>query len=292
VSAEPQTRFWTDYQPGFRFASSPIGTPEFFREVTEHRYRLEPHIPELVGFERWAERDVLEVGCGIATDGARFARAGARYRAVDQSETAIELARARFETEGLDGDFQAASATALPFEDGSFDLVYSHGVIHHIADTAGAVAEIKRVVRPGGVALVMLYHRNSLNYRLNIMVLRRLLAVALAPPGAPRFLSRVLGENRAVLEGHRELLRTHGLRYLTDRELFLSNNTDGPGNPLSKVYGRGEARRLFSAFREVRTAVRFLNLRLVPGGGRLASTTLARRLERRWGWHLYVRARA
>lgn len=288
MSETERLDFWAGYQPGFRFSEHPVGSEAFFADVERHRYRLEPHIPEIVRFERWSGSDVLEAGCGIGTDGTRFARAGARYTGVDESETALELASRRFESNGLEASFERASVTALPFEDASFDLVYSHGVIHHIPDTEAAVREFHRVLRPGGTALVMLYHRDSLNYRFNIMLVRRALAAALAVPGAAVLIAKATGEERAVLEGHCELLREHGARYLTDRQLFLSNNTDGPGNPLSKVYSRDQARELFAAFGDVGTAVRFLNLRLFPGGDRLASTPVARRLGRRWGWHLYV----
>src|SRR5262245_37512149 len=168
--------FWSRSQPGFRFSSDEPGTPRFFAEVERHRYALEPHIPEVVQFERWANRDVLEVGCGIGTDGARFAGSGATYTGVDQSEPAIGLARRHFDLEGLAGSFQSCSATRLPFDDDSFDLVYSHGVIHHIDGTEAAVREFHRVLRTGGTALVMVYHRDSFNYRVNIMMIRRMLA--------------------------------------------------------------------------------------------------------------------
>jgi SAM-dependent methyltransferase len=282
--------FWTGYQPGFRFTDAEPGTPEFFRAVEEHRYALEPHIPEVVEFERWAGRDVLEAGCGIATDGLRFARAGARYTGLDGSPTALELARRRFTMQGVDARFEHGSVAALPFADESFDLVFSHGVIHHTHDTEAAVADFHRVLRPGGTAIVMLYHRGSLNHHFTIMGVRRALAAMLLVPGAAGAVARATGEDPAVLEGHRQLLREHGLSYLTDRGLFLSNNTDGPGNPLSKVYSRAEARQLFARFDDVQTAVRFLNLRAFPGGDRMAATPLARALGRRIGWHLYVKA--
>jgi 2-polyprenyl-3-methyl-5-hydroxy-6-metoxy-1,4-benzoquinol methylase len=283
--------FWSGNQPGFRFTSLAPGTEEFFREVERHRYSLEPHIPEIVDFPRWRGRRVLEVGCGVGTDGAQFARAGALYSGIDGSETAVRLARTRFEIDGLDGEHEHGSATDLPYDDESFDLVYSHGVLHHIVDTERAVSEVHRVLRPGGTALVMLYHRRSLNYHLNVMIVRRLLAAMLLVPGTPTAVAGLTGEDEAVLEGHRELLRRHGLRYLRDRQLFLSNNTDGPGNPLSKVYSRDEARSLFGSFSDVRTKVRFLNLRLIPGGSRVSGSLLGRALERRIGWHLYVAAR-
>ncbi|HMJ01859.1 MAG TPA: class I SAM-dependent methyltransferase, partial [Conexibacter sp.] len=198
--------------------------------------------------------------------------------------------RLSLELPRLDARVLQASIVDVPVEDGSQDLVYSNGVIHHLPETERAVAEMHRALRPGGRALVMVYHRASLNHHVNIMLIRRLLVLGLRLPGFATLVARATGEDEAVLQGHRDLLDEHGLRYLTDRQLFLDNNTDGPGNPLSKVYGRDDARRLFGAFSEVRTHVRFLNLRLYPGGERLARTALARRLERRWGWHLWVEA--
>lgn len=283
-------QFWTEYQPGFRFARETPGTPEFFAEVTAQRYVLEPHIPEVVEFERWSGCDVLEAGCGIGTDGARFAAAGARYRGLDQSPTALDLARRRFELDGLPGEFTAGSVTRLPFPDDSFDLVFSHGVIHHVGDTVGAVREFHRVVRPGGTVLVMVYHRRSFNYHVTIMMVRRALVGLLAVPGGTKAVSRLTGEPEDVLAGHKALLAEHGGRYILDRDLFLSRNTDGPGNPLAKVYSCAEGRKLFSPFPDVGCEVRYLHLRLYPGGGRLAASPLGARLERRIGWHLYLRA--
>lgn len=286
-----ESEFWNENQPGFRFSNSQPGTREFFADVERHRYSLEPHIPQVVRFERWKARRVLEVGCGIGTDAALFARAGAEYTGVDSSSTALELARRRFCLEGLDGRFIRATLTALPFADESFDLVYSHGVIHHVADPDGAVREFHRVARTGGMVIAMVYHRGSLNYWLNIMVIRRLLAAILLVPNAPAAIAKATKERREVLEGHRVLLQRHGLRYLTDNALFLTNNTDGPGNPLTKVFTRADVAQLFRDFGDVRTETRFLNLRLYPFGDQIAATRPARRLEKVLGWHLYVIAR-
>jgi ubiquinone/menaquinone biosynthesis C-methylase UbiE len=282
--------FWSANQPGFELARSKQGTPEFYAEVDEQRYAREPHVPEIARFGDWDGRDVLDVGCGIATDGVRFARAGARYVGIDASPAAVELARRRLELEGLDGTVVAGSATELPFPDSSFDLVWSHGVIHHFEGTETAVDEFHRVLRPGGVALVMLYYKRSFNYAVTIMGVRRLLAASLLLPGAVPAVARLTREDEAVLEGHRQLLRTHGLAYLRDGQLFLSHNTDRPGNPLSKVYSRAEAEDLFRRFATVTTAVRYLNVRLYPGGPAFERTSLGRALGRRFGWHLYIRA--
>jgi SAM-dependent methyltransferase len=278
--------FWTRYQPGTRGANAPIGSSEFFAQVEAERYALEPDIPELVQFERWAGHDVLEAGCGIGTDAVQFVRAGARYHGIDFSPTALELARSRPEL--ADADLVQGSITQLPFADASFDLVYSNGVIHHIPETDRAVAEFRRVLRPGGTAILMVYHRASLNFYVSIMVVRRLLAVLLVVPGADRLLARVTGEPLDVLRGHRKLLAEHGWRYLSTPGLFLSHNTDGPGNPLSKVYTAQAMRRGFAEFADVRTHVRFLNLRAYPLGSRLERLAVVRWLGRRMGWHLWI----
>jgi SAM-dependent methyltransferase len=286
--ADARRSFWTRYQPGTRGARAPLGSPAFFADVEAHRYALEPDIPELVGFERWADRDVLEAGCGIGTDAMQFVRAGARYTGIDFSPTALELAQRRPELAGA--RLLRASVVELPFDDASFDLVYSNGVIHHLPETRRAVAEFHRVLRPGGTAIVMVYHRGSLNFYASIMVVRRVLAGVLLIPAVDRLVARLTGEPLDVLRGHRELLARHGRRYLTDPALFLSHNTDGPGNPLSKVYTDDGMRRAFADFDEVRTQVRFLNLRAYPFGERLARLPAARRLGRSIGWHLWVTA--
>ncbi len=284
--------FWSTYQPGFRFARHPPGTREFFTEVTAQRYALEPHVPVVVGFDRWSGCDVLEAGCGIGTDGARFAGVGARYTGLDVTPAALTLARRRFELDGLPGRFVNGSVTKLPFPDDSFDLVFSHGVIHHVDDTEAAAREFHRVLKPGGTVLVMVYNRHSLNYYLTIMLVRRLFVGLLTVPKASTAISKITGEPEDVLEGHRELLRRHGLRYILDRELFLSNNTDGPGNPLSKVYSRTQLVKLFTpGFRDVRTDIRYLHVRLYPAGDRIAGSSAGERLARRAGWHLYLEAR-
>src|SRR5438105_8117620 len=114
MSTAPSPPFWEESQPGFRFSTAPVGTPRFFAEVEAHRYGLEPHIPEIVRFDQWADRDVLELGCGIATDGVNFARSGARYTGLDQSATALAIARRRFELEGRLGTFVLGSVVDPP----------------------------------------------------------------------------------------------------------------------------------------------------------------------------------
>jgi SAM-dependent methyltransferase len=265
-------------------------TPEAYAVIRSDRYRRESHLENVAGFGDHAGQTIAEIGCGVGTDGSRFLEGGARYLGVDQSGVAVRTARETFNMLGLGGVVVQGDATVLPFRSEAVDFVYSNGVLHHIPDTDAAVREIHRVLRPGGQCLVMLYHRSSFNYRFNILVLRRIGALLLLVPGGSRLVSRLTGEPVEILDQHRALLRQHGSSYLTDCQLFLSNNTDGPGNPLSKVYSAREARALFAAFSKVEIEAHYLNLRTLPLLDRVLSSELKEGLAKRWGWHVYVRA--
>ncbi len=153
--------FWDETPCGSKHAEAPEGSRAFFEQVERRRYELEPFIPAYADFESARGETVLEVGVGLGTDLVRFARAGALVTGVDFSERAVELVRRRLEFEGLEGEVLVADAESLPFADSSFDRVYSWGVLHHTPDTAAAVAEAARVLRPGGKLCVMLYGRRS-----------------------------------------------------------------------------------------------------------------------------------
>lgn len=161
LSKDKVRAYWEARPCGSAHASAEPGTSEFFAQVEEERTRLEPFIADFAEFERWQGKRVLEIGVGLGTDFIRFARAGAVVTGVDLTEAAIELVTRRIAAEGLNADLRVADAEALPFPDGSFDLVYSWGVLHHTPDTARAVAEVRRLVAPGGEARIMLYSRRS-----------------------------------------------------------------------------------------------------------------------------------
>jgi ubiquinone/menaquinone biosynthesis C-methylase UbiE len=152
---------WEAEPCGTSTATAEPGSPEFFAQVERERDRLEPFIPAFAEFERWRGRSVLEVGVGLGTDFVRFARAGADLTGVDLTEAAVAQVRLRLAQEGLDAEVRVADAEALPFDDGSFELVYSWGVLHHTPDTERALAEVRRVLGPTGEARVMLYSRRS-----------------------------------------------------------------------------------------------------------------------------------
>lgn len=281
--------FWQANPCGVKFADAEPGTRYFYELVEAHRYTKEWHIPEAANFKDARGQRVLEIGCGLGTDGAQFAQAGADYTGVDLTEAAVDLARKRFELFDLPGTFQTADAENLPFPDGSFDLVYSHGVLHHTPDTRKAIQEVHRVLRPNGRARVMLYHRGSYNYRINISLLRRAGAHLLKTETGIKLVNRITGEPLESLREHAKLLKSEKQSYLSPDE-FLSQNTDGAGNPLARVYSRSQARELFKDFAKVEIKTYFLNKRWLPVIGNLLPRSIEGKLASRWGWHLWVYA--
>jgi SAM-dependent methyltransferase len=154
-------QYW-EFEPcGRSLSSSDPGSLSFFDEIERRRYEQEPFIMSFAEFERWGNCRVLEIGVGVGTDFTRFVRAGAEATGIDLTEAAVSLVRRRLELEHLAAEVRVADAESLPFEDGTFDLVYSWGVLHHTPDTVRAIAEAHRVLRPGGQARIMLYSRRS-----------------------------------------------------------------------------------------------------------------------------------
>src|SRR5438552_15352721 len=193
-----------------------VGTREFFEAVERHRYtEYAPWMPEAMGFNEFAGMRLLEIGCGMGTDLLQFAGGGARVSGTDLTPRSIEISRQHLTVYGESGDFAIADGETLPFASESFDVVYSDGVLHHTPDTAGAVREIHRVLRPGGRAMVMLYHRGSYNYRVGIRVLRRAGAGLLKTESGIRIVNRLTGEPLESLRDHAQLLRASTNGYLS-----------------------------------------------------------------------------
>jgi ubiquinone/menaquinone biosynthesis C-methylase UbiE len=135
---------------------------EWFDAIEEYRYNLEPCIHAVAQFTRYRGKRVLEVGVGAGTDHLQWARAGADLYGVDLTEAGITTTQRHLEAYGLSSRLRQVDAEVLPFDEGTFDLVYSWGVIHHSEKPERIVAEIRRVLRPGGEFVGMFYHRPSL----------------------------------------------------------------------------------------------------------------------------------
>ncbi|MEZ4561153.1 MAG: class I SAM-dependent methyltransferase [Thermomicrobiales bacterium] len=247
--------FWEAHPVAAAAVPYPLGTTEYFAHYDGLREANESQAFSawLHEYDAFAGKSVLDVGCGNGYVLANYARAGARVTGVDLTEAAVRLARQRFVQAGLVGAFQTATAEALPFSDDSFDCVCSMGVLHHTPDTARAVAEIWRVLRPGGRLIVMFYHRDSALYRVNF-----------------------------------RLQQLFGAKSLQQ----LVNEVDGIGNPKGDVYSRTELEALLENFVDLEMFAGVLSGWMVlPRGGRFLPQRLLQPLASRWGWFLYAKGR-
>lgn len=281
--------FWQNSPCDSCFTTEQPGTPAFYKTLDEHRYKMHPRLHSAVEFEKTKGLRVLEVGCGCGSEAERFARAGAHYTAVDLTNAAVNLTQRRFQLEKLEGRFVQADAEDLPFANGLFDLVYSHGVLHHTPDTARSVQEVHRVLAPGGRAVIMLYYRDSFNYQVNLRVVRRFRARLLKTEVGFKLAQMIWGEPVEELRRHAELIKQDSGSYLNMQNM-LNRNTDGPDNPLSQVFSRASARRMFWQFQNIRTEVMFWNPNWLPGIGKVLPHSIEDRLASRWGWHLWIYA--
>lgn len=139
-------------------------TRAYCEAALAHRYELYPFIDPFAQFPSWTGKKVLEIGCGQGADLSRFASAGAQTFGCDLTPKHCQISRRFVATMGGKAEIVQASATDLPYDTGSFDLVYSFGVLLLVPDLARAVAEIHRVLKPGGTVMVMFYNQQSLHY--------------------------------------------------------------------------------------------------------------------------------
>ncbi|HEX8185260.1 MAG TPA: class I SAM-dependent methyltransferase [Blastocatellia bacterium] len=151
---------WEKETCGTRYAND-ADRKSFFDQISESRYRLEPYIPPFADFKSAKGKTVLEIGVGAGADFENWCKHASHATGVDLTESAISLTRERLELNSIPPErysLRTADAESLPFEDESFDLVYSWGVLHHTPDTARAFREVFRVLRPGGEVRAMIYH--------------------------------------------------------------------------------------------------------------------------------------
>lgn len=210
-----------------QWTETPCGPEEAGVEaLLRGRREYAPWMPDALDYESAHGLDVLDVGCGQGIDLCEYARAGARATGVDLTPRHVELARKHLAELGLQATVVEGDAEQLPFADASFDRVSSNGVLHHTPDMAGALREIRRVLRPDGLATILVYNRNSWHF----------------------WTSQIL--DHGIIS--RELLHTRSVAAM------LSANVErGAGRPLVRVYSQRQMRRLLEAagFRGVTTSV-------------------------------------
>ena len=170
--------WWEDHPMRYDFTET-VEVEEFTREFYEEIDRrffsdARPYLPyaklpfeALIDFDSLANKDVLEIGVGMGSHAQLLTPRCRSFTGIDLTTYAVESTSRRMRQFALDGPqvkVLQMDAEKLEFEDNSFDLVWSWGVIHHSSDTRQVLKEIHRVLRPGGLVTTMVYHRNFWNY--------------------------------------------------------------------------------------------------------------------------------
>jgi len=266
--------FWNAHPCGeHQYADLKGGYEDFFTQYDAARYLREGHILRALGGIDFAGKKVLEIGVGQGVEAEQIIRRGGKWSGVDLTSESVSHTRMRLQIRRLPYDsLECGSARALPFPSESFDIVFSHGVLHHIPDIVTAQREIARVLKPGGQLIMMVYARRSLNYQLAIKIVRRL---ALATCYISRF--RPTG----IVDAHLDNARKVGLFRYLKMSNFIHRNTDGPLNPYSKVYDLPTVRRDFPDFSIERSYQLWMHAPPLP-------VAWLAPLERVLGWHLWV----
>jgi ubiquinone/menaquinone biosynthesis C-methylase UbiE len=162
VTVETVRDFWQSHVNNEYYTGADRASDEYFDEIEERRYNYHYHLRDLFASLNGSHGRLLEVGCGIGVDSIQLAKCGFQLTAVDLTESALQVAREFAARRNVTVDFRLGNAERLEFRDGEFDAVYSFGVLHHTPDIEKSISEVRRVLRPGGTAYVMLYHRDSL----------------------------------------------------------------------------------------------------------------------------------
>ena len=193
--------YWNEHIHDLEIATAPQGSPQFFEQLANYRFEKLHYLPQLVDFEGYTGQKLLEVGCGVGIDLARFAQGGALVTGIDLSEVAIELARNNFEQRGLSAELDVMNGEAMAFPDNHFDVVYAHGVLQYTVNSAQMASEIHRVLKPGGLAIVMVYNTWSW-----LNALAKVLPAELEHTDAPGFRTFSQNQLRELLEPFHNLI--------------------------------------------------------------------------------------
>jgi len=251
ATVQERKAYWDDHPIGAEPFDAPFGSREFYEQYRRYYDRFYAYKYKTFKYGTYKDQKVLEIGCGLGIDSVKLAQAGAILTCIDLSETSVRSTRGLLDQLNLRADVRQGDAEHLEFPDSSFDVVYAYGVLMLVADERRAMHEVYRVLKPGGEALVVLYHRRSWFW----------------------LLARLSRTNIESEAGDPPINRVHTLAEA--RELFRA---------FSKVEIRLDRFPLRTRRRKGVAAFLF-NWIIVP-----LSWLVPRPLMRRFGWHLIIKA--
>ena len=165
-TSESIRNYWQNHPLGVQYVTDSTlipGSREYFEHIRPWMNPFKfPWIMERIEKEAALLNggELLEVGCGMGFDSLEFMKRGVSVSAVDLTQAAVDFARRHFEVEQVKPAFLGVgNALDLPFPDNSFDAVWSNGVLHATGDTERAIAEVHRVLKPGGRAIISHFYR-------------------------------------------------------------------------------------------------------------------------------------
>lgn len=162
IDQKQVTNYWESEVCGTRFASKNLDDIAYAEKISAARYQCEPFIPKFAGFSiNNSNKKILEIGVGAGNDFIEWLRSGAECYGIDITDAAVQEATknvsAILKYRRAIINIEKASAAQLPFEDDTFDIVYSYGVLHHAPFTMKCLSEAIRVLKPGGQLKIMVY---------------------------------------------------------------------------------------------------------------------------------------
>jgi 2-polyprenyl-3-methyl-5-hydroxy-6-metoxy-1,4-benzoquinol methylase len=159
-------QYWNTQPCNVKHSLSEPGTEQYWNEVTERRFFVEPHLRDFASFHQWRGKRVLEIGSGIGSDAVEFARHGAEYVGIDLSAESVAMSQQRFKLFRLQGEFHVMDAAdqVMMAKLGQFDLVYSCGVLHHYPDMTACLDNIHDALLSDGEFRMLVYAKNSWKY--------------------------------------------------------------------------------------------------------------------------------
>jgi ubiquinone/menaquinone biosynthesis C-methylase UbiE len=243
---------------GAYLAGLEYGSLEFFEAIRHSRYEVtDPWMKRTIDFTCAQNKKLLEIGYGLGTDLLTFCEAGAEVYGIDITEEHHRLAKRNFALHGRQCVLKLCDCAAIDFPSEFFDVVYAHGVLHHTVHTVRGIAEAYRVLKPGGLFIVSLYHTWS----------------------AFHIFSKLLVEG--ILRGRLHTLGYHGLM------ATVENGADGIEiKPLVKTYTKGQLRLLLEDFSKVELKIAHFRRNHIPKIGKYLPVTLEKTLEPYLGWYV------
>lgn len=227
-----------------------------YDQKRKFKYELQDYMHEVFKFQEFSGKKVLEIGCGSGVDAVEFAKAGALVTAIDITDSAIELTKSLAKEAGVEVRVIQAPADKILYKDNSFDCVYSFGVLHHIPEVDNVLREAHRLLKPRGIIMAMLYHRDSILWAYSIL--------------------------KRWSDNHQEL------RGLNDNNIVATSyySERNEGCPYVKAYTKSEAKELFERyFKGVEVSVHY-NVIDTPQQ-RKVKLDINDKYE--LGWHLIVK---